>query len=68
MVKNWDLFAPGGLSILGVVVAVCLWIILGGLGPTRDRRDPDIRQLEELIFEGERLEALRRLQIERPGR
>ena len=68
MVKNWDLFVPGGLSILGVVVAVCLWIILGGLGPTRDRRDPEIRQLEELIFEGERLEALRRLQIERPGR
>jgi hypothetical protein len=50
------------------VVAVCLWIILGGLGPTRDRRDPEIRQLDELIFEGERLEALRRLQIERPGR
>jgi len=68
VVKNWDLFAPGSLSILGVVVAVCMWIILGGLGPTRDRRDPEIRQLEELTFEGERLEALRRLQIERPGR
>jgi hypothetical protein len=67
---DWDRdrLSTGGLSVLGVIVVVCVWIILGGLGPTRDRRDPDIRELEELIFEGERLEALRRLQIERPGR
>ena len=65
---DWDRLSTGGLSVLGVVVAVCLWIILGGLEPTRQRKDPDIRELEELMFEGERLEALRRLQVDRPGR
>ena len=65
---DWDRMYPGGLSVLGVIVAVCVWIILGGLGPTRDRRDPDTRELEEKLFEGDRLEALRKLQVDRPGR
>lgn len=57
-----------GLVVLVVVVAVCVWILMGGLVPTRDRRDPDMRELEEKLFEGDRLEALRKLQVERPGR
>ena len=66
--RDRDRLYPGGLSVLGVIVAVCVWILMGGLGPTRQRKDPDMQELEERIFEGERLEALRRLQVDRRGR
>lgn len=68
MVGDRDRLYPGGLAVLGVIVAVCVWILMGGLAPTRQLKDPDMQELKEKMFEGERLEALRRLQVERPGR
>ena len=68
MVGDRDRLYPGALSVLGVIVAVCVWILMGGLAPTRQLKDPDMREFEEKMFEGERLEALRRLQVDRPGR